>query len=143
MSLFEKNVSYSNAISILNDYRHYLKEPDFKITNKDKEIIIESLSVKDKDKFNSSVIYSFNLSNNMDKSAIIELSEAIFQCMDLLEVEQREKYINLIKDSLKDKKKIIGEDKDKIISLIIKGINFIFNQSKNCEESFGFEKMGL
>jgi len=146
MSLFEKNVEYSNAISILNEYRHYLKDSHrYKFTNNDKEILLESLKLNNRNRFHELVFYNLRLFADVEKSAAIELSNAINNSLNkkFKDDERRKEYFEYIRNSLKPKSSLENSKKGVIEDLIIESIKFISNQSKKRDRIKSFEKIGL
>ena len=142
MSLFEKNVEYSNAISILNEYRHYLKDSHrYKFTNNDKEILLESLKLNNRNRFYELVFYNLRLFADVEKSAAIELSNAINNSLNkkFKDDERRKEYFEYIKNSLKPKNSLENSKKNMIEDLIIESIKFISNQSKKRDRIKSFE----
>lgn len=133
MNLLEATARYSEAMSILNSFRHWLTGREgANLDYNDVEVFLESVDMNQDQKLSSKMLlYSFQGFNN-EHSPAIELSEALSNALaTTFEPEEREEHLSHLRMILESKDKNIDESqKDSIIKLIVNTMQIISNETE-------------
>ncbi len=136
MSLFEKKAKFSIAISILNKTRHWLQErPNTNLTDKDRDILTESLDLDTKEQFAKAVLYSLQGYRDKQKSVVVQLESAINSALELKSKnpEEKEVYSKSLRKafSTTDCKDLGDDTKQHATDLLTKAIHIIGHQAES------------
>ncbi|KJU87313.1 hypothetical protein MBAV_000491 [Candidatus Magnetobacterium bavaricum] len=80
VDVFEKKIRYSVAISMLNEFRHWLiGRTDKNLSKEDKELLIGAINIHENKEllFDEMIKYSFYEVGNVYQASRLELSEAL------------------------------------------------------------------
>ena len=132
MSLLETNARYSVAISILNNFRHWLMgREDANFQDEDAEIFLESIDINQTPKLSSKMIlYSFQGFGNDQRSAAVELSDALTEALEKFETDERNQRLEILTELIKSKDiNLLSEpDKQGTMRLVIDTMQIINSQ---------------
>ena len=133
MSLIEKRAKCSISISLLNKVRHWFQgRESISLTEKDREIIRESLDFDKKEQFSKAILYSLQAYGDKHRSVAFQIGNVFNAALNLIsddEIEQK-KYIDSLKVSLGNDK-LTDIDNTHIINgieLLTKAIHVIGEQ---------------
>lgn len=133
MSLIEKRAKCSISISILNKVRHWFQgRESIILTNKDREIIRESLDFDKKEQLSKAILYSLQAYGDKHRSVAFQIGNVFNAVLNVIsddEIEQK-KYINSLKVAL-EKDNLTDIDDTDIkngIELLTKAIHVIGEQ---------------
>jgi hypothetical protein len=144
MSSLETNARYSIAMSILNNFRHWLTQREGVVLHDENlKVLQKSIDINQTPNLSSEIIlYSFQGFGNNENSAALELSDALSkvlradedgkqsECLDAFKRVLESKDINVIQDS----------EKDCILKLITDAMYIISSQTEQKSENFFIKK---
>jgi len=131
-SSLETHARYSVAISILNNFRHWLiGREGAGLRQDDKDTFLESLDISESEALSDKmVLYSLHGFGSHKHSAAIELSDAINKSLESLESGKKEICLNALRKALgsEDLNNLDQAEKDLLIDFVTRAMYVIDSQ---------------
>lgn len=131
-SSLETHARYSVAISILNNFRHWLiGREGARLLQDDKDIFLESLDISQSESLSDKmVLYSFHGFGSHKHSAAIELSDAINKVLESLDEDKREPSLNALGKALEseDLSSLNETEKTLLVNFVTRAMYVIDSQ---------------
>ena len=131
-SSLETHARYSVAISILNNFRHWLIGRDGSgLRQDDKDIFLESLDISESEELSDKmVLYSLHGFVSHKHSAAIELSDAINKALESLEAGEKEVCLKALRKALESEDLTDPDktEKDILINFVTRSMYVIDSQ---------------
>jgi hypothetical protein len=140
MNMLETTARYSVAISVLNSFRHWLMgRAGAEITDKEAEILGESIDINQSSRLSSNMIlYSLQGFSNDDRSAAIELSDALAQALgSMFEGPTKDEFLRKTKTLLESRQisELPVEDKSALMDIVKKSMHIISSATEEKPKS--------
>lgn len=140
MNSLEAKARYTVAITVLNSFRRWLiGRDDSDFSDNYAEILLDSIGMNQTKSLTSNMIlYSFHGFANDERSAAIELSDALSSALEsTFSTNEKEKYLEQLKKIIHTKniESIDEEIKNNLLKLVVKTMQLISNETKQKNRS--------